>query len=293
MKLSLIIVNYNTEPHIKSLLDNLSQQSYDSHHFEVIVVNNVQNDILTTVVRSYQDKLNITLVPSERNIGFGRAMNLGASHAVGQHLLITNPDIVMTDTQFLQDFAKQLAKQGDYGVMTCQLLNDDGEDKSEFVDFEFHATLGLDTSPRWLSGAFLALRADVYRQVGGFDPDFFMYCEDEDLCLRVQRLGYPLVKLNELNLYHAGGASEPIKSYDFFYRWFRSQILFAYKHFTQDEFTNLLNHLQHKSYKKYRHYTLLAHLTYARFSQKRNEWHAMYDVVSKTMTNGTDWLIFQ
>ncbi|MGP1607871.1 MAG: glycosyltransferase family 2 protein [Moraxella sp.] len=293
VNLSLIIVNYHTEKHIISLLSNLSKQNYHIGDFEIILINNTQNTKLAMLTEPFKGKLPFKIISSEYNIGFGRAMNLGASYAKGEHLLITNPDIIIKDRSFLQKLTEHLNNNKNYGAMTCQLLNERGEDKSEFIDFEFHATLGLDTSPRWLSGAFLVVRSFVFKQIGGFDPDFFMYCEDEDLCLRIQRAGLPLVKVNELSLYHIGGVSEPVKSYDFFYRWFRSQILFAYKHFSKEQFQNLLIELEGKSLKKLKTYKSISFLPIQRYKTKQNQWNAMHDIVQKTKKQGAEWLFFK
>lgn len=291
MKFSFLIVNYNTERHVLDLLINLAKQSLQD--FEVVIINNVQNNIMSDLLADRIFAFSLKFIQSPQNIGFGRAMNLAASHAVGEHFLITNPDIIIDDEGFVQKLAIEVDKYPNYGAMTCQLLNAKNEDKSEFSGFEFNHQLGLPEGTRWLSGAFLFFRRDIYHRLGGFDEDFFMYCEDEDICLRVQRLGLKLEKINSLYVYHIGGASEPVKSYDFFYRWFRSQILFAYKHFSEDEFKNLLRYLEKKSIKKYKTYHMLRFLKIPRYLTKLNEWSAMQDVVQKTINQGTDWLYFK
>lgn len=291
MKFSFLIVNYNTERHILDLLDNLAGQSVQD--FEVIIVNNVQNNTMSDLLADRAFDFSLKLIQSSQNVGFGRAMNLAAKNAVGEHFLITNPDIIIDDKDFLQKLIIEMEKYPDYGAMTCRLLNEQGEDKSEFTDFEFHHTLGLASVPRWLSGAFLFFRKEVYQALNGFDEDFFMYCEDEDICYRVQKLGLKLEKINSLSVRHIGGVSEPIKSYDFFYRWFRSQILFAHKHFSKDEFEQLLLDLQKKSNKKYQIYNVLKFLKIPRYLTKLNEWSAMKNIIQNTLDNGTDWLYFK
>lgn len=290
MKFSFLIVNYNTEPHIINLLDELALQSCQD--FEIIIVNNVQNSTLSDLLAQKSYPFSPNLIQSAKNVGFGRAMNLGAKQATGEHFLITNPDIIIKDTDFLKKLVIDIQNYPIYGAMTCRLLNEKGEDKSEFSGFEFNHTLGLAHSPRWLSGAFLFFRKEIYQALNGFDEDFFMYCEDEDICYRVQKMGLKLEKINSLSVRHIGGVSEPIKSYDFFYRWFRSQILFAYKHFSHDEFENLLFNLHKKSQQKYRTYHALKFLKIPRYLTKLNEWSAMKDVVKKTLDKGVDWLYF-
>lgn len=291
MIFSILLVNYNTEHHILNLLHNLSLQSYQN--FEVIIVNNVQNNTMLDLLIDNTFAFTPKLIQSPQNVGFGRAMNLGAESAVGKHFLITNPDIIIGDKDFLQKLATEIEKYPNYGAMTCQLLNEKGEDESEFVDFEFHHTLGLQNSPRWLSGAFLFFRKEVYHQLNGFDKDFFMYCEDEDICYRVQKIGLKLEKINSLSVRHIGGVSEPVKSYDFFYRWFRSQVLFAYKHFSKDEFEKLLLDLHKKSNKKYRTYKILKFLKINRYQTNFNKWSAMRDITQNILSDGVGWLYFK
>ena len=83
IQLSILIVNYNTETFIESLLIDLKEQSIQKNAFEIIIVNNVQNTLLNEVIEKNTKlhDLNIKIISSEKNVGFGRAMNLAAAHA--------------------------------------------------------------------------------------------------------------------------------------------------------------------------------------------------------------------
>lgn len=285
MLLSLLIVNYHTDDHINALLQDLSRQSFEL--FEVIVVNNAlhcQIDI--------ERPFAVHLVQSPYNQGFGRAMNLAASHAKGKHLLVVNPDLLIKDECFLSKIYDAIFDK-DYGIATCRLLNKKQEDKSEFFGFEFDAALLKQGQVAWLSGAFLVIAKSNYERLGGFDPDFFMYCEDEDLCLRATQNGMSFLKLNHLSVGHIGAVSEPIKGYDFFYRWFRSQFLFIHKHLDSKDFEKILIDINHKSNKKHQTYRALRFLKIPRYLTKLNEWSAMKDVTDKILIQGTDWLYFK
>lgn len=294
MKLSLIIVNYNTECHIHQLLGDLAQQSLSSDDWQVIVVNNAQNTKLADTIHHFYDTLPLRIVQSPHNIGFGRAMNLGASFAVGEHLLITNPDIRIDNPHFLSELYACLEKSCDYGVATCQILDDNGVDGSQFDCFEFGEKFGVQ-GVAWFLGAFLAIRRTVYQQIGGFNPDFFMYCEDQDLCLRIHQLGLALIKFNQLSVYHLGGASESGKTYDYFYRMYRSNFLFAHIHFSPDKFQSLLdnwyNNAQKKS-QKYQRLKKLGLLLSKKHQTQYNKWQAVYAITHQIKNQGTDWLPF-
>jgi len=57
-------------------------------------------------------------------------------------------------------------------------------------------------NPRWVAGMFMLLRAPAYRQVGGFDERFFMYCEDFDLCIRLEQAGWPVLAAHAVVVIH-------------------------------------------------------------------------------------------
>ena len=290
MKYSLLLVNYHTENYIVELLGDLCCQK--NIEFHIIITDNCQDERLFNAISSAGlfDRLTIEIIRSPMNIGFGRAMNLASHRAVGEYLLIINPDIRIHNHTLLSEMATFLDAHQDFGVATCRLLDDGGVDRSEFATFEFRHTLEFRHSPRWFSGAFLVTPQQVYRDVGGFDEDFFMYCEDEDLCLRIQRMGLPLLKNDTLSIYHKGGVSEPIKGYDFFYRWFRSQLLFCHKHLSQEAFVKLLDKFNQAARHKIHHYRWLSKLPIARYTQKNHEWQAKKAVLDKVNQLGVAWL---
>lgn len=296
MKLSILIVNYNTEQYILNFLEDLIKQSLDTNIYEIIITNNVNNNRLTNIISTITNstQLNIHIVQSEKNVGFGRAMNLAAKNAQGDHLLIANPDLRMLQADYLEKLIDHAESNLKYGLITTQLINDDGDDKSEFYDFEFHKTFGFKDKIAWFSGALLLIQKETMQTINGFDPDFFMYCEDEDLCLRVKKLGLKLIKMNELKIYHKGGSSEPLQNYDYFYRWYRSQLLFAKKHFDSNQFKQLLNQLSKKSNWKAPFYKILSIiLPTARHKFQFAQWSAMKDVTNRTLNESTEWLYFK
>ncbi len=298
MQLSILIVNYNTEKFIEQFLLDLTQQTLPHSEYEVIITNNVQNSTLhdTLQQNSSLEQISLKIIASETNIGFGRAMNLAASHAQGEHLLIANPDLRMLQNDYLEKLLNQAETYNNYGVITTQQINDDQKDTSEYHQYEFGHTIPAteqSSEAVWFCGALMLLKKSVYEKISGFDPDFFMYCEDEDLCLRVKKLNLPLVKINELKIYHKGGSSEPLKNYAFYHRWFRSQVLFAYKHYPESEFQQLLEKLETRSRKKSFLYYLLSFTGNKKYISRKEKWSAMLDCVRKTRQESVEWLHFK
>lgn len=258
MKLSLLIVNYNTELFICELLTSLLFQTLLTDQYELIIVNNSQNDNLILAIdeQKFKQKLPLTIYQSDANIGFGRAMNLAFSYAKGEHILLINPDVKLLQDNYLADLLDFAKQNPNYGAISTQILNSNQHDGSTYYAYEFGQTLGFDGEICWFEGSLLLIRQEVFAKLKGFDPDFFMYCEDVDLCLRIKKMGLELIKNNTLKVYHVGGASEPSHDKNYYKRRIESQLLFAKKHYGDDLFFKLIGQLNCKSRKRWYFYKI-------------------------------------
>lgn len=295
MKLSLLLVNYHTEFHIMNLLHDVVKQSLAPDAFEIIITDNSQSASLETQLKdTLFAHLNLHVISSAENIGFGRAMNLAAAKASGEYLLIINPDIRLHDPDVLAQLLDKAETEGDFGVASCRILNDNNEDVSTYYHYEFNDTLGYDGEICWFQGSFLLMKRFVFMELSGFDSEFFMYCEDVDLCLRAKKSGLSLRKFDSLSVYHLGGVSEPFKNYAFYHRWYRSRFLFAKKHFDDKKFQNLIDAMHRKSIQKITIYQLKKYL--GLLSEHRKEdllrWQVTFDIIRRIKKEGVDWLIF-
>ncbi len=74
------------------------------------------------------------------------------------------------------------------------------EDKGQYNDT---------TDIFWATGAAFIIRAEIFHQTGGFDPDFFAHMEEIDLCWRMQNAGYRIAYCGQSEVYHVGGGTLP------------------------------------------------------------------------------------
>ncbi len=291
MKLSILIVNYNTESHIESLLNTLKNQTLDGRVFEIVIINNVQNNKLKDMIDSnrFHEIFQLKLIASERNIGFGRAMNLAAEHAQGELLLLMNPDMRMLQDDYLVQLLEYTKQHPKFGVISTQVLDDDGQDVSTYHYYEFGETLGYDNQICWFQGSLMLINADVFANMQGFDADFFMYCEDVDLCYRLKRADMPLLKCETLSIYHYGGASEPSADYHFYYKYYKSRFLFAHKHYPSQMYDKIVHQLNDKSSQRVKLYRLTAPLIKSHKIQLAR-YRATMDITNKILSQSSDWL---
>lgn len=262
--LSVIIVNYNAQHFLQLCLDALQDALIDINA-EVIVVDNVSRDNSCSLIK--QDYPWVKLITNTENVGFGRANNQGAAIAKGRHLLILNPDTIITKASINKSIAL-LDNNSLIGGIGVKMLDGSGcflpESKRGLPSPQvaFYKAFGLTRlfprSKRFaryylghlsnnenhkvevLAGAFMMIPAKVYKQCKGFDEDFFMYGEDIDLSYRITQLGYQLMYLAETPIIHFKGESTA-RDAAWSKRFYGAMALFSQKHFSeQGKFLNLL-----------------------------------------------------
>jgi GT2 family glycosyltransferase len=97
------------------------------------------------------------------------------------------------------------------------------------------------TEVAWVQGACLAARRNVFQALGGFDPKFFLYFEETDLCLRARRAGYRIEWLPHLQVLHAAGHSQaPLSQYQRHYNLFAGLTVFLEKYFAPRDTRSML-----------------------------------------------------
>ncbi len=228
-ELSILIVTFNSARVIGQVLSTLRAQCDGLAH-EVVVVDNASRDSTADLVA--REHPQVRLIRSAENLGFGRGNNLAASQARGRVLLLLNPDAVPEDGA-IEEALAAFQREPALSLAGGRLLGEDGHDQPSARLFpsllnELLVISGLaarlpqsrffgrfdrtwaDPSARaavdWVPGAFMFIRAEVFRALGGFDPRFFLYYEEVDLCRRAHLCGH-LVWYLPVRALHVGGLS--------------------------------------------------------------------------------------
>lgn len=232
MQLSIIIVNFNT-PELSIACINSIEQCTSGIHYEIILVDNSPKKDYSTQFKQCSSKLHY--VQSSTNIGFGRANNLGMEMAKGKYFLLLNSDTLLINNslKYCVDFLEQ-ESSGHIGLLGCKLLNEDGSYQGSFYPYTDNSVWNYFKSnnpilyklcnvkqdfleikePKKvgdISGAFMLLRRSVYEKVNGFDPDFFLYCEETDWCRNRIAKHFDIFYLPHTEVIHLGGKSAPKK----------------------------------------------------------------------------------
>lgn len=221
MKLSIIIVNYNTEKLLKNCIDSI-YESDSRLSFEIVVVDNGSTDGSVENIRVIQG---LKLIENKVNLGFAKACNQGIKAAKGKYLLLLNSDTQMTKGA-MEELISFAEKNPDVGVVGAQLLN---PDRSVQGSVFREPTIKRAILQSWLDrGQVLAKYAPIgtapseveiltmaaflitpkaLKKVGLLDDRYFMYFEDFDYCRRVRNVGLKVYYLPASKVIHIHGAS--------------------------------------------------------------------------------------
>ncbi len=215
---SIIIVNYRTF----DLTDRCLQSIFRflaAGRPEVILVDSHSGDGSGEKLREkYGNR--IKFVVADKNRGFAVANNLGAAVAHGDYLFFLNSDTLLK-SDILPILAGRFAADQKIGILAPRLLRD-GTDQPYAYSRNSSGGLG------WVSGAALAIPRPLFKKIGGWDENYFMYFEDVDLCRRVRQAGYRLEICQEIAINHLGSGS-PLPFWRRKLRYYRSKIYFFFK----------------------------------------------------------------
>lgn len=258
MKLSVIIVNYNVKYFLELCLHSVLRAA-EGIDAEVIVVDNNSKDESCSMVRVKFPS--VKLIENKENAGFSRANNQAVAIAKGEYLLFLNPDTVMPEDFFSKTLVYMDAHP-EAGALGPKLFDGKGQyapdAKKSFpsLSVALFKTTGINKlfpkSPYFnkyyavhigenetaavevLSGCCMMVRLSVIKEIGGaFDEDYFMYCEDVDLCYRIQKAGYRNIYFPEVSLIHYKGESTRKMTLTYVRIFNEALIKFVKKHYSK------------------------------------------------------------
>lgn len=242
---SVVIVSFNTRELTVACLESVFQADGENVR-EVLVVDNGSRD--GSVEEIKQRFPQVRLLEARENLGFAKANNWACMHVCGDWLLLLNPDTVVLDgaIEKLRGFAESHPEGSIFGGRT---LFPDGRlnlsywarptpwtvfcvasgltglfARSNLFARESYGSWQCDTVREVdiVSGCFFLIRRSLWEELGGFDPAFFMYGEEADLCLRAAKLGHKCMICPDATIIHYGGASETVRA-DMMVRLFKAK----------------------------------------------------------------------
>lgn len=270
-KVAIVIINYNSAAFTTACVQSIREQTAPGLDYEIIIVDN------NSEPADYEEMLHqcaqlecVKIVRSRLNTGFSGGNMLGAQYADAEYIFFLNNDTVLLNDcpSILYRF---METHPGAGLCTGQMYNSDGSFHHSFGYFPslwlkiagptalrfFHPKAYPDkkkvyTEPLPVSlvtGAAMFVRSAAFDRIGGFDTCHFLYCEEEDVALRLKKAGYSTWLVPEGRFIHHAGKSTT-QSYDIKKEYYVSLLYYHRKHASRLEYVLLKGVYFFKNFKK-------------------------------------------
>lgn len=237
MNVSIIIVNYHSEDLVSDCIQSVIEKTKDLEYEIIVVDNDSKNESVQLLRERFGGR--ICVISSKENLGFGKANNLGVRYSSGEYVFLLNPDTILVNNaiKILMDYLKA---HPDVGVVGGNLYSSimspapsyslqfdhwnqekklsswstilGGKIKDKFSIYKhvkaFEKSFNYSEQPMevgYIFGADMMLKKSLFDKVHGFDPDFFMYGEEEELSWRICETGKKIVSVPEAQIIHLEG----------------------------------------------------------------------------------------
>ena len=236
-----VVVNWRQPDATIACLASLERAGVDLATV-VIVDNEASGELERRVQHAYP---RVRVLPQPTNVGFARAVNAGAHHAMTRGataVLLLNNDAELAPGA-MDALADALASDRTIGVLTAKIFLTASPDRLWAVGGVYTGRRVIELGARepdagtydqahldFVYGCAMVVRADVFREVGGFDERYFLYYEDIDLCVRAQAAGWRIAMAPHAHVLHQGSKSTEREPTIKVYHHARSRMMFFSRH---------------------------------------------------------------
>lgn len=265
--LSIIIVNYKAKRFLKGCLGSI-YNSGASLNCEIWLIDNSSRDDSVPWVK--ENFLEVNLIENEWNSGFSKAANQGIRESQGKYLLLLNPDTKISEGK-IDRLLKFMDENPETGICGPKMVDEKGGllySCRSFPDFLTSISSSQSVLNRlfphnplsrryllkdldrtgvkevdWVSGSCLFARRKMLEEIGLLDENFFMFCEDTDLCLRAKKNGWKVFYFPFLTVTHQLAGSTSLNPLRAKLEHHRSMYYFFKKHYHPNFIFRLLVYL--------------------------------------------------
>lgn len=248
---SIVILNYNGRKYLEKFLPSVIK--YSQGH-DIVVADNHSSDDSIEFLSVHFPTVKCILL--SHNFGFSEGYNQALAQLNSDLFVLLNSDVEVTKN-WLKPMISLFEQDDNLAAAQPKLLDYQRRNKFEyaggaggFIDMlgypfcrgRLFETIEVDTGQYegqkeifWATGACLFVRAQLFKEFGGFDSDFFAHMEEIDLCWRLKRSGYKIVCNSESVVYHVGGGTLQYANPQKTYLNFRNSLLTMIKNLTTRE----------------------------------------------------------
>ena len=234
-KVTIVIVNWRTPLLLRRCLQAIAKDD-QAASFEVYVVDNASADQSLSILAN--EFSYVKVIANDTNTGFSKACNQAIPQALGEYVLLLNPDTIVVESA-ISKLASFLDNHAKCGAVGPKILNDDGTLQlacrlafpslaASFFRLTYLSKLlpkhpliakynmtysdpSLESEVDALSGSCMMVRKSIIDKIGLLDENIFMFGEDIDWCWRVKEAGWQVYYYPEAVIYHSHGAASRLR----------------------------------------------------------------------------------
>ncbi|WP_346861424.1 glycosyltransferase family 2 protein [uncultured Draconibacterium sp.] len=257
-KVAIVILNWNGIKLFPDFLPSIIEHS-QGENIEIIIADNGSTDNSLNYLKT--NFPSVTLMDLETNYGFAKGYNVALDKIDAEYFVLVNSD-VKVEKGWIEPCIKHFEKDDKIAAVQPKVLSFNQPEYFEyagaaggFIDkygYPFCRGRILDQVEKdekqyetsseifWATGACMFVRAEVFKNSGGLDADFWAHMEEIDLCWRLKNQGYKIVYEPQSVIYHLGGGSLEYGNPRKVFLNFRNNLYMLYKNLPKQKFTRTL-----------------------------------------------------
>jgi len=225
---SVILINFNSSDYTLKCIESILSQTEENFHFNIIIVDNASKQADYNKIKKLSGNEKVTVVRSKINLGFAGGNMFGLQFTQAKYYFFLNNDCLFLNSCLTELFSF-CEKNLKVGMCSPQLYSQDKTPVPSFDYFPiisskilgngiFKVIKGKDYRYRKkiynepvkvdvISGSQMFIRANCFNELGGLDTNFFLYCEEEDISIRMSLHGFDTYVVPSAKNIHVGSGS--------------------------------------------------------------------------------------
>ncbi|MBR5434534.1 MAG: glycosyltransferase family 2 protein [Bacteroidales bacterium] len=256
MEIAVAILNWNGKSWLEKFLSNVVENSPMA---TVYVIDNASTDESISFLK--QEFPQVPIIQLDKNYGFAEGYNQGLAQIQADYFVLLNSDVQVTP-HWITPIIEKMESNPNLAVCMPKLKSFHNPEYFEYAGAAggFIDTFGYpfchgrlfnsiekdekqyeeDCEIFWASGAALFVKANIYKELGGLDKDFFAHMEEIDFCWRVKNAGYSLQYIHNAEVFHVGGGSLPKENPFKTFLNFRNNLFMLHKNLPDDCYKRII-----------------------------------------------------
>ena len=242
-EVTVVICSFFSHEKLSKLIPTIDKK------FKILIIDNARQ---FNIKNYYNNFSNVNYYIPEKDLGLSGSYNYALYNCSTKYIFITQPDVTL-ELNTINKLYDSIKKYNNSAILASKVIYDDGQLDSDYRLLKFnkfnkiinikkkfqtylsHQEIQGDICVDAVTCTTMFVNCEFLKKIGGWDNNFFMYCEDMDLCLRARINGYQVIKVFESKVKHLGFSSHSEDNNEIFndkrnWHWSWSQIYFCRKH---------------------------------------------------------------